>query len=155
MSAEVTDGVKATEDDGVTEDLRTVALLVWNLRHKEGREAWAAMLAAKAEQSRRMERFRAGLRRIVGEREDIVFKLNGGCVEAEVEDLRFAALEYPASKKREELTLVTLIGRCPSCGIETMSEPFHSLAGLGEMLEKFEPISGHPCPSCQRRKPGE
>ena len=44
------------------------------------------MLAAEAEQSRRVERFRAELHRIVGERDGISFKVNGGCVEAKVED---------------------------------------------------------------------
>jgi hypothetical protein len=156
MSAEVTDGVKTPEGGSETPDLCTLALLVCHIRHgEEGRNAWAAMLEAKAEQSRRVGRFREELHRIIGERDDISFKLNGGCVEAEVEGLRFAALEYPASKKREELTLVTLIGRCLSCGVETASEPFYSLAGLGRMLESFEPTSGHFCPSRQRGKARE
>lgn len=60
-------------------------------------------------------------------------------------------MEYPASKTREGLTLVTLIGRCPSCGTETISEPFYGLAGPGRMLEAFQPTSGHLCPSSRRR----
>ena len=113
------------------------------------------MLAAEAEQSRRVKRFRAELHRIVGERDGISFKVNGGCVEAKVEDLRFVALEYTASKKRRGMPLVVLLGRCPSCGVETISEPFYSLAGLGKMLENFEPISAHFCPSRQRSKSDE
>jgi hypothetical protein len=156
MSTEITDGIKTPEGDSETLDLHTAALLVCYIQHgEEGSNAWAAMLEAKAGQSRRVGRFRAEMRRIVGERDDISFWLNGGCVEAEVEGLRFAALEYPASKTRREFTLVTLLGRCPSCGVETMSEPFSSLAGLGRMLEKFEPISGHFCPSLRRSKLGE
>jgi hypothetical protein len=161
MSAEVSDSVKASDGgnemlDDLRDDLRTAAILVCHLeREEKGQDAWAAMLEAKAEESRRMERFRAELHRIIGKRDDISFRVNGGCVEAEVEDLRFAALEYPASKKRSEMTLVTLLGRCPLCGVETMSEPLYNFAGLGKMLENFEPMREHFCPSRLRSKPGE
>lgn len=144
MSDEATDN---SESPG----LRAVAILVWHhQRTGDGREAWAAMLETKAEESRRVEQFREELHRVVGERDNIKFRINGGCVEAEVEDLRFVALEYTASQRREHMMLVTLLGRCPSCGMETMSEPFYNLAGLGKMLESFEPISEHPCTSRQR-----
>jgi hypothetical protein len=43
--------------------------------------------------------------------------------------------------------MITLLGRCPSCGVETMSRPFFDLAGLGKMLAEFEPIYGHYCPT--------
>jgi hypothetical protein len=129
-----------------TPGLREAAILVWHhQRTGDGREAWEAMLETEAQQSRRVERFSAGLRRIVGERDDISFRVNGGCVEADVEGLQFAGLEVTGSKEREGQTLVTLLGRCPSCGALTMSEPFDTIGGLGKMLEKFEPISEHFC----------
>lgn len=127
-------------------ELRMAAILIWHLRGKaDGKEAWTAMLKTEAERRRRVEKFRVELRRIIGERDDIRFRVNGGCVEAEVEDLRFAALELIASKKSEFQTLVTLLGRCPSCGVEVMSEPFYNIAGLGNMLASFEPIDKHFC----------
>lgn len=128
-----------------SDELRTVAILVWHHQRMGGREAWAATLETTAKQQRRVERFCTELQRIVGERDDICPKVNGGCIEAEVEGLRFSALEIPPSRKQEHLTLVTLLGRCPTCGAETMSEPIHSLAGLGRMLEMFEPIQAHLC----------
>lgn len=128
------------------EGLREAAILVWHhQRTGDGREAWEAMQETEAEQARRIERFRSELRRVVGESGDISFRVNGGCVEAEVEGLYFAALEVAATGCRDGQTLVTLLGRCPSCGVLTMSEPFRTLAGLGKMLEKFEPVSEHFC----------
>lgn len=138
-----------------TEGLRMVAIVLWRYQHIEGegkKEPQAVMLEVKTEQARRIERFRAELRRVVGERDDISFRVNGGCVEAQVEDLRFVALEYTVPKTRKRLALVTLLGRCPSCGAETMSEPIYNLSGLGERLERFAPISEHCCPSHQRSK---
>lgn len=129
-----------------TAGLREAAILVWHhQRTGDGKEAWEAMLEMEAKQSRRVERFRSELHKIVGERDDISFRVNGGCVEAQVEDLHFAGLEVTEGRKREEQTLVTLLGRCPSCGALTMSEPFQTFGGLGKMLEKFEPISEHFC----------
>jgi hypothetical protein len=138
-----------------TEELRMVAIVLWRYQHIEGerkKKPETVMLEVKAEEERRIERFRAELRRIVGERDDIGFKVNGGCVEAEVEDLRFVALEYTVPKTRKRMALVTLLGRCPSCGVEAISEPIYNLAGLGERLERFEPISEHCCHSQQRSK---
>jgi hypothetical protein len=136
-------------------ELRTAAIAVWHywrVEGKSGSEAWAATLETKAKQSRRMELFRAELYRVVGERDDIRLKINGGCVEADIEDLRFVALELTASKSQEHQTVVTLLGRCPSCGTETISEPIFSLGGLGKMLESFQPIYVHSCPSRQQSK---
>lgn len=132
-------------DSSKGQELRTAAILVWHYQQMGGGEAWAATENTKAEQTRRVERFRAELHRIIGQRDDISFTANGGCIEAEVEDLRFVAFEIPSHHKQEQLILVTLLGRCPSCGVETMSEPFHSFAGLGKMLERFEPIQAHLC----------
>jgi hypothetical protein len=129
-------------------ELRTAAIAVWHYSRTEemsGQEAWIATVATKAGQQQRIERFRSELYRVVGERDDICLKINGGCVEANVEDLRFVALELTASESQEYQTLVTLLGRCPSCGVETISEPFYSLGGLGKMLESFQPIYGHSC----------
>jgi hypothetical protein len=139
--------MNVVDSDGrKTPELRTAAIAVWHYEQlMVGSEAWAATLRTSEEQARRVERLRAELHRIIGERDDIIFSLNGGCVEAEVEDLRFVALEFPASKPQEHQPVVTLVGRCPSCAALTISEPFYSLAGLGKMLEKFEPIYMHPC----------
>lgn len=136
-------GVKSI-DGGQTPPLSKVAILVWHIQlNGDGREAWAAMLDREAEQSRRMEYFRAKIKQIVGERDDISVRINGGCIEAEVEDLCFVALEQHLNKQKD--VLVTLLGRCPSCGVETVSEPFYNLAGLGKMLEKFVPMYRHTC----------
>jgi hypothetical protein len=125
-------------------DLRIAAIALWHYQRMEAGEVGSAASATASEQARRVERFRAELQRIVGEREDISLKINGGCVEAEVEDLRFIAYEF-LSPKQEQWTLVTLLGRCPVCGVETMSKPFYNLAGLGKMLENFEPSYSHLC----------
>jgi hypothetical protein len=125
-----------------------LAIILWRYQHIEGerkKKPQAVILEVKAEEERRIERFRAELCRIVGERDDIGFKVNGGCVEAEVEDLRFVALEYTIPKTRKRMALVTLLGRCPSCGVEAISEPIYNLSGLGERLERFEPIQEHLC----------
>jgi C4-dicarboxylate-specific signal transduction histidine kinase len=135
------EGVKEFE----TSELRMAAILVWHHRRMEGSEAWEAMLETKAEQSRRVERFRAELHRVVGKRDDISFKVNGGCIEAEVEDLRFIGLEAIHSDKQKNVVLIALLGRCPSCGAETASKPVYSFARLGEMLERFEPYHRHIC----------
>lgn len=132
-------------DSGGIPDLRTAAIAIWHYQRMGAKEAWAATLKMNAEQSRRVEQFRVELHRIIGEREDINFRVNGGCVEAEVEDLRFVALGIPSTDKQGELMLVTLLGRCSSCGSETISSPIYSLAGLGEILERFEPINHHAC----------
>lgn len=129
-------------------ELSTAAIAIWHywrMEEKSGKEAWTATLATRAAQLQRIDMFRAELQRLFGERSDITLRLNGGCVEAEVEDLRFIAYEFPAPKGREHVMLVTLLGRCPCCGVETMSEPFYNLAGLGKMLENFKPIHQHSC----------
>ena len=122
--------------------LRQMATVIWQVWSLEAR---AAREAIEAEQRRRLESFRAELRKIIGDRDDINIRINGGCVEAEVEDICFVAFEFSAPGTQEQLTLVTLLGRCPSCGAEAMSEPFYNLAGLGKMLERFAPISNHLC----------
>lgn len=126
-------------------ELYSVAIVMWHFQRMELKDAVQAAEVTKAEQMRRVERFREELQKIVGERNDISFGVNGGCVEAEVDGLRFVALEIPSKNKQEYLSLVTLLGRCPSCGAETRSEPFYHLSGLGKMLEKFEPIHWHHC----------
>jgi hypothetical protein len=128
-----------------TSELRMAAILVWHHRRMGGSEAWEAMLETKAEQARRVKRFRSELHRVVGKRDDINFKVNGGCIEAEIEDLRFIALDVNSSEKKKKAMRIALLGRCPSCGTETASEPVYSFARLGEMLERFEPCHRHIC----------
>lgn len=133
-------------DSGEKNELRTAAILVWHhQRIGDGRKAWVAMLETNADQWRRVEQFRAELHRVVGAREDISFRINGGCVEAEVENLRFAALETTSPQTQQHQTLITLLGRCPSCGVETPSVPLHSFSMLGRLLDRFEPHHQHSC----------
>ena len=123
-------------------DLRQLAAIVWQIwspGDKEQRERTVA------EQERRIERFRTELQRIVGEGFEININVNGGCLEAVIDDLCFIAFEIVSSNSKTPLTLATLLGRCPSCGVETMSEPVYNLACLGKMLENFEPLFHHIC----------
>lgn len=126
-------------------ELRMAAILLWRHEHLGERGTTSAVEAIKTREEQRIERFRDALQMIFRGMDDISFRINGGCIEAEIDDLRFAALEFPASSKQEPVTTVTLLGRCPSCGAEVMSEPFHCLSKLGKMLEKFEPIRWHYC----------
>jgi hypothetical protein len=126
-------------------ELRIIAISIWHYQHMGAQEARLAADLTEAERVQRIERFRTELHRIVGERDDIILKTNGGCIEAEIEDLRFVSFEIPAPNTKESVTLVTLLGRCPACGEETASEPVFNLAGLGRILEKFEPGRWHYC----------
>jgi hypothetical protein len=108
-------------------------------------EAKATREARKAKEMRRMESFRQELQKIAGYNIEINITINGGCLEAVIDDLRFVAYEISSSKAEDHWTVVTLLGRCPSCGVETLSEPFHDLLGLGKMLEEFEPMRLHRC----------
>lgn len=123
-------------------DLRLAAIISWHLWCPEAR---AARETTEAIQNQRIERFRAELVRIFGDSYDIDIKINGGCVEAVIDDLRFLAYEIIIPKTKEIYTAVSVLGRCPSCGVSTMSKPFSNLAGLGKMLEKFEPTHEHYC----------
>ena len=138
-----------------TPELRTAAIAVWHYWQMEGRsggEAWAAMLETEARHARSVEQFRTELYKIVGERGDISFRLNGGCVEAVVEDLHFLSYEPINPRMKEPYLMVSLLGRCPSCGAEIRSEPIVNLAGLGKQLESFEPAYEHFCPSRERSR---
>jgi hypothetical protein len=123
-------------------ELRLAAMIVW---HYWNAEAKAAREATEAEQSRRIQSFRKEIERIVGRNFDIRIIVNGGCLEAIIEDVHFIALEFTSSATQEHTMLVSLLGRCRTCGVETMSEPFYNLAGLGKMLEKFKPSTLHSC----------
>lgn len=131
------------------QELRMAALIVQYMRKMGGKEAWDATVEVSASQQRRVERFREELQKILGDRNDILVRVNGGCVEADVEDIRFVALENQVAGTSEPKMQVTLLGRCPACGAETMSEPFTSFAELGAVLERFRPIYSHFCLSTQ------
>lgn len=126
-------------------EMRTIAILLWRLEQFGERGTEAAAEAIKARDEQRIERFREAMKMIFYRTDEIRFKINGGCVEAEIEGLRFVGLEFPARDNGEASTAATLLGRCPSCGAEVMSEMIHSLAHLGKILEKFEPIRWHYC----------
>jgi hypothetical protein len=122
--------------------MRQVAIGTWRLVCPEAR---AAGEARDAEERRRIESFRRELQKIAGYNVDFNITVNGGCLETVVDDLRFVAYEITSPEREECWTLVTLLGRCPSCGVETISEPIQDLMQLGKMLEKFEPFHQHPC----------
>lgn len=132
-------------DNEKSSELRTAALFVWCYQHLEEHGTASAIEAIESREKERIGRFQEALQVIVRGAGEISYRINGGCVEAEVDGLRFVALEIPSQDNQEELTLVTLLGRCHRCGMETVSEPFYNLAGLGKMLEKFEPIHWHYC----------
>jgi len=123
-------------------DLRLAAILSWYYWCPEAR---AASEKTESALRGRIERFRAELVKIFGNKCDIDIQINGGCIEATIEDLRLIAFEFTASLTEEPRTMVSLLGRCPSCGVQTMSEPIVNLAGVGKQLEKFEPSSRHLC----------
>jgi hypothetical protein len=108
-------------------------------------EAKVASEAREVEEARRIERFRQALKKIAGYNVDFNITVNGGCLEVMVDDLRFVAYEMTSPQTKEQWTMVTLLGRCSACGVETMSEPFCDLVGLGKMLEEFVPIFHHCC----------
>jgi len=128
--------------DGELSHLRLAALLSWYYWCPEAR---AAREKTEAELRRRIDRFRAELLKIFGHKSDLSISINGGCIEAVIEDLRLVAYEFTAPLTKEARTMVSLLGRCSSCGAETLSEPFVDLAGLGKWLERFEPFSEHFC----------
>ncbi len=134
--------------------LHLAAILSWYYWSPEARAA-----SEKTEEERigRVERFRSALVRIVGSKYDFRINSNGGCVETEVEGLRLVAYEFTSTLTKKPRTMVALLGRCPRCGVEAMSEPFVDLWGLGKMLEKFEPIYEHLCSLRPRlnSEPGE
>lgn len=123
-------------------ELRQLATIVWQIWCPEGKEKNERR---GAEQENRIERFRLELQRIIGKGFEINITINGGCIEAVVDDLHFVALEIVSAGSKTPTTLVTLLGRCPQCGVETMSRPFYHLAGLGKLLEEFEPFLYHLC----------
>jgi hypothetical protein len=128
-------------------ELCLMAITLWHYQSMGANEARLATEVTVAEQAQRMERFRAELIRIFGDRDDIRLNINGGCVEAAIDDLRFLAYEITVPKTKEIHTMVSLLGRCPSCGVQTMSSPFADLPGFGRALEKFEPTYEHFCPT--------
>lgn len=135
--------------------MRLAAILVWRHDHLGERGTTSAVEAIKAREEQRIDRFRDALQMIFRETSEISFRINGGCVEAEIEDLRFLAYEFTTPGSSEPCTMVSLLGRCPSCGVETMSRPFVDLSGLGRMLEEFEPTYEHFCPTRQKNSSRE
>lgn len=123
-------------------NLRLAALLSWYYWCPEARAAHEKM---EAERKSRIERFRVELVKIFGAKCEMQISINGGCVEAVIEDLRLVAYEFTSSLTKDARTMVSLLGRCSNCGAETASEPFINLAGLGERLENFKPVSEHFC----------
>jgi hypothetical protein len=124
--------------------MRLVAISTWRCTSPEARIAGEAR---DAEEERRIESFRQKLQHIAVYNTDFDIVINGGCLEAVIDDLRFIAYEITSHKTEEHRTVLTLLGRCPSCGVETVSEPFKDLAGLGKILEEFVPIVHHFCPA--------
>jgi len=130
------------KDSEQLSELRLAAILSWYYWCPEAR---AASEKTDAEQRERIRRFRAELINIFGSKCQIRISINGGCLEAQIEDLRLVAYEYISPLTKEPSTMVSLLGRCVSCGAEAMSEPFLDLSGLGKMLERFRPSERHLC----------
>lgn len=128
-------------DEGLPH-LHLAALLSW---YYWCPEAKAASERTEAKREERVERFRSTLIRVFGNKYDFRITANGGCLETEIEGLRLLAYEFVSSPKKENMMMLALLGRCPACGVETMSSPFITLAGLGKILENFEPVSRHTC----------
>ena len=128
-------------DEGIPH-LHLAALLSWYYWCPEAR---AASEKTEVEREERIKNFRSTLARVFGNKYDFRITINGGCLETEIEGLRLTAYEFAPTLKTENTMMVALLGRCPSCGVETMSSPFITLAGLGRILENFEPISRHTC----------
>lgn len=122
--------------------LRSAALLSWYYWCPEAR---AESERTEAERRVRVERFRAELTKVFGDKLLTTITVNGGCLEAVIEDLRLAAYEFTDPVTEEARAMVSLLGRCASCGAETLSQPFGDLVGLGKSLERFEPFDGHRC----------
>lgn len=122
--------------------LRAAALLSWYYQCPKAR---AEREKTEEERRGRIARFRDALTKIFGDKCEINISINGGCIEAAIEDLRLVAYEFTMPLTQEPRTMVSLLGRCASCGVETLSEPADDLAGLGKILEKFEPIREHGC----------
>ena len=129
------------------------AILIYYIQSTGPHTAEEALKATLSEQSEQVERFRTQLISLFGDATEMQVKLNGGCVEAAIEELRFLSYESRSYRTKELETMVTLLGRCPACGVETMSRPFIDLAGLGKMLVKFEPIFEHLCLTRQKSNP--
>lgn len=75
--------------------LRMAAIGTWHYGQPEAKAEWKA---ADAELERRIQRFREEIERIVGKGFDFKITINGGCLEALIEDVRFIALEFTSSK---------------------------------------------------------
>lgn len=128
-------------------ELRIAAILLWRNEHLGERGTSSAVEAIKAREEQRIGRFRDALQMIFKEIGEVNLRVNGGCVEAEIDDLRLLSHEFTTPGSSEPSTTVSLLGRCPSCGVETRSRPFFDLSGLGRMLEDFEPAYEHFCPT--------
>lgn len=137
-------------DDGQLSHLRLAALLSWYYWCPEAR---AESERTEAEREGRVNRFRVELAKVFGDKLHATITINGGCIEAVIEDLRLAAYEFTDSLTGEARAMVSLLGRCASCGAEAMSEPFCDLSGLGKMLERFEPSERHLCVQVKMHTP--
>src|ERR1044071_7497490 len=98
--------------------IRTLAIATWRCLNPKPLDAAEAR---NAEESKRVERFCRELRKIAGENFDIDVTVNGGCLEAIIDDLRFVAYEVTPTGE-VHYTVLTVLGRCPSCGVEVISE---------------------------------
>jgi hypothetical protein len=114
-------------------------------------EAWSQE-QEKRKQSDYKKRKRLA-KKIEGEVEDLLPKeADAYAFERQMEDRRYgvvvstgepgAALRFTHDDKDN----LVVIGECPACRGETLSQPVEDLADLGQLLESFQPGAAHDCP---------
>ena len=121
--------------------LRQKAALAWE-RERPMREA-----ARLEKRVKLLSAVREKLTKIFGlEYEIKVGVEQDGKVIAAVEDLRFTTITYSL-----EFITISLVERCPRCGIDLPIGPVSDLTDIGELLAEFEAGKLHECEQTQPR----
>ena len=114
-------------------------------------EAWAQE-QEKRKQSEHKRRKRLA-RKIESEIDDLLPKdADEYGFERQVEDPRYGVVVSTGEAghvlrfTHDDKDRLTVIGQCPACHGEALSKPLEDLAGLGRLLESFEPGASHDCP---------
>ncbi|MDQ3816337.1 MAG: hypothetical protein M3362_01440 [Acidobacteriota bacterium] len=115
--------------------VRQKAALAWE-RERPMREA-----ARLEKRAKMISAAREKLTRIFGAEHEIKVGVEvDGKVIALVEDLRFTTISYYA-----EIITVSLVEKCPICGLDLPLGPVSNLADVGELLAQFEAGMLHDC----------
>lgn len=119
--------------------LRQKAALAWE-RERPMREA-----ARLEKRVKLLSVVREKLTRIFGPEYEIRVGVEpDGKVIAAVEDLRFTTISYSL-----EFITLSLVERCPRCGVDLPIGPVTDLADIGELLAEFEAGNLHECEQTQ------